>query len=59
VGPWEHGNERSGVKKGGEFLDHLSDHHLLEKDSWLCTFLLFIRLSLLNLIKFNLNLDPG
>jgi hypothetical protein len=33
AGSWGHGNERSGSIKGGEFLDYLSDHLLLKKDS--------------------------
>jgi hypothetical protein len=33
VGSCEHSNESSGSIKGGQFLDHLSDYWLLNKDS--------------------------
>jgi hypothetical protein len=32
-GSFEHDNESSGSIKGREFLDHLSNHHLLKNDS--------------------------
>jgi len=32
TGSYEHGSELSGSKKGGEFLDSLSDCQLLNKD---------------------------
>jgi hypothetical protein len=31
AGAWEHGNEFSVFKKGGEFIDQLSDYQLLKK----------------------------
>jgi hypothetical protein len=33
AGSYEHGNEHSGSKNGGEFLDQLSDCWLFRKDS--------------------------
>jgi hypothetical protein len=50
MGSCEHSNEPSVSREGGEFLDPLSDYHLLKQDSALLLLLLLLLLLIIIII---------